>query len=57
MIATSFWSPDGKPVSAEEFLKSLYGTLPSFFKNEDELRKIWSNPVTRKTFLDKIADD
>jgi type I restriction enzyme R subunit len=56
MIATSFWSPDGKPVSAEEFLKSLYGALPSFFKNEDELRKIWSNPVTRKTFLDKIAD-
>lgn len=56
MIATSFWSPDGKPVSAEEFLKSLYGALPSFFKNEDELRKIWSNPVTRKTFLEKIAD-
>jgi len=55
MIATSFWSPDGKPVSAEEFLKSLYGTLPSFFKNEDELREIWSNPVTRKTFLEKIA--
>jgi type I restriction enzyme R subunit len=56
MIATSFWSPDGKPVSAEEFLKSLYGALPSFFKDEDELRKIWSNPITRKTFLEKIAD-
>jgi len=56
MISTSFWSPDGTPVSAEEFLKRLYGTLPSFFKSEDELRKIWSNPITRKTFLDKIAD-
>jgi type I restriction enzyme, R subunit len=56
MIATSFWSPDGKPISVEEFLKSLYGALPAFFKNEDELRKIWSNPATRKTFLEKIAD-
>jgi type I restriction enzyme R subunit len=56
MIATSFWSPDGKPISVEEFLKSLYGALPAFFKNEDELRKIWSVPATRKTFLEKIAD-
>ncbi|HAJ79957.1 MAG TPA: hypothetical protein DCO75_09305, partial [Fibrobacteres bacterium] len=48
MIATSFWSPDGKPISVEEFLKSLYGALPVFFKNEYDLRKIWSNPATRK---------
>lgn len=32
MIATSFWSADGKPISAEEFLNNLYGSLPSFFK-------------------------
>jgi type I restriction enzyme, R subunit len=56
MIATSFWSPDGKPISVEEFLKRLYGALPAFIKNEDELRKIWSKPDTRKAFLEKIAD-
>jgi type I restriction enzyme R subunit len=56
MIATSFWSADGKPISAEEFLKSLFGALPDFFKSEEELRKIWSNPITRKTLLDKLAD-
>lgn len=56
MISTSFWSPDGRPISAEVFLKSLYGALPSFFKDEDELRKIWSTPATRKTFLLKIAE-
>jgi len=56
MIATSFWSADGRPISAEEFLKNLFGKLPDFFKNEDELRKIWSNPITRKTFLEKLAD-
>lgn len=56
MIATSFWSADGKPISVEEFLQNLYGSLPNFFKNEDDLRRIWSNPITRKAFLDKLAD-
>jgi len=56
MISTSFWSADGKPISAEEFLHNLFGTLPHFFKSEDELRKIWSYPMTRKTLLEKLAD-
>lgn len=56
MIATSFWSADGKPISAEEFLKALFGALPEFFKSEDELRKIWSNPKTRRALLDKLSD-
>ena len=56
MIATSFWSADGTPISAEEFLHNLFGTLPQFFKSEDELRTIWSNPLTRKTLLEKLAD-
>lgn len=28
MISTSFWSADGKPISAEEFLNNLFGELP-----------------------------
>ena len=56
MIATSFWSADGKPVSAEEFLHNLFGALPDFFKSEEELRKIWSSPITRRTLLEKLAD-
>ncbi len=56
MIATSFWSTDGKPVSSEEFLKNLYDALPGFFKNEDKLRRIWSDPSTRRVFLDKLAE-
>jgi len=32
MISTSFWSADGKPISAEEFLNNLFGELPNFFK-------------------------
>jgi type I restriction enzyme R subunit len=56
MVSTSFWSADGKPISVEEFMNNLFGTLPSFFNTEDELRKIWSDPVTRKSLLDKLAD-
>jgi len=56
MISTSFWSADGKPISAEEFLRKLFGKLPDFFKSEDELRKIWSYPITRRTLLNKLAD-
>ena len=56
MIATSFWSAEGKPISAEEFLHGLFGKLPEYFKNEDELRKIWSVPATRKSFLVKLEE-
>ena len=56
MMATSFWSADGKPISAEEFLNNLFGELPNFFKNEDELRTLWSNPITRKTLLEKLDE-
>jgi type I restriction enzyme R subunit len=56
MISTSFWSADGKPVSVQEFMDNMFGTMPEFFKSEEELRKIWSNPTTRKVFLEKIAE-
>jgi type I restriction enzyme R subunit len=56
MAATLFLGPDGKPVSAAQFLENLFGTLPEFFKNEDELRTIWSVPETRKAFLLGLAE-
>lgn len=56
MIATSFWSADGKPISIQEFMDKMFGAMPEFFKSEEELRKIWSNPITRKAFLEKIAE-
>ena len=56
IVATTFIGPDGKPMSVQEFLNSLYGKLPTLFQTEDELRKIWSNPLTRRTLLEKLAD-
>jgi type I restriction enzyme R subunit len=54
MISTSFWGADGKPISAEQFLNNLFGELPNLFKSEAELRKLWSNPMTRKVLLEKL---
>ena len=51
MMATTFWSPDGKPMSAAEFIERLFGELPELFRDEDELRALWSNPDTRKALL------
>jgi len=56
MINTSFWSADGSMISAEEFIKQLFGDLPAFFENEDQLRKIWSKPSTRKKLLEELSD-
>jgi type I restriction enzyme R subunit len=56
MMATSFWGPDGKPISAAQFVERLFGDLPAFFKNEDELRAIWCQPDTRKSLLAGLSE-
>jgi type I restriction enzyme R subunit len=56
MSVTSFWHPDGTPMSAQQFMESLFGKLPEFFKDEDELRAIWSSPETRRSLLDGLAE-
>ncbi len=56
MASTSYWSADGRPISAEEFMQSLFGKLPEYFSSEAELRTIWSNPMTRKSLLERLAD-
>ena len=56
MMATSYWSPDGKPISANQMVESLFGELPRFFKDEDELRRLWSRPDTRKALLQGLAE-
>lgn len=55
MISTTFLNADGRPISAEEFLQGLFGKLPDFFKNEAELRTLWSDPITRKTLLERLS--
>ena len=56
MIHTTFWAADGSMLSAEQFIQQLFGDIPSFFSNEEDLRKIWSIPETRKKLLDELSD-
>ena len=56
MMVTSFWHPDGKPMSSTEFIELLYGQLPEFAKDEAELREIWSVPDTRSKLLQGLAE-
>jgi type I restriction enzyme, R subunit len=56
MVATTFWHADGTPMSAQQFMEMLFGQLPHFFKNEDELRALWSAPDTRAKLLAGLAE-
>ena len=56
MMATSFWHPDGTPMSAQQFMEALFGKLPAFFQHEDELRALWSAPETRRKLLEGLAE-
>lgn len=54
--ATMFYSPDGRPLSAAEFVERLYGELPALFKDEAELRGLWGDPATRQALLDGLSE-
>src|SRR5271156_4828893 len=56
MMMTTFWHPDGTPMSAQQFMEMLFDKVPGFFKNEDELRALWSAPDTRKKLLEGLAE-
>jgi type I restriction enzyme R subunit len=56
MTATTFWSPDGRPMSAAEFVTRLFGELPALFKDEDDLRELWSKPDTRRALLEALGE-
>ena len=56
MTATTYWHPDGTPMSAQQFLETLFGKIPEFFKSEDELRRLWSVPDTRSRLLQGLSE-
>ncbi len=56
MVATSFYDPSGRPISAQQFIERLYGELPVLFHDEDELRRLWSLPDTRRKLLEALEE-
>ena len=55
-VSTSFWDPQGKPISAEQFMQTLFGDMPKFFESEEQLIKIWSVPETREKLLERLSE-
>ncbi len=54
--STLYWSPEGKPITGKEFLERLFQDLPQFFTDEEQLRQIWGDPITREKLLDDLAE-
>ncbi len=53
---TTFWDASGKPISAQQFVEQLFGKLPELFRDEDELRRLWSDADTRRALVDGLAE-
>ena len=51
MKSVLFMGLEGDMLTAHQFVEQLFGELPRFFGNEDELRSIWSEPSTREKLL------
>jgi type I restriction enzyme, R subunit len=56
IAASTFWGPDGKPMSAKDFIERMFGELPDLFKDEDELRALWGDPDTRTALIERLAE-
>lgn len=56
IASTTYWSPEGKPISAAEFLERLFGDLSGIVADEDQLRSVWSDPDNRERFLEQLSD-
>ncbi|MEQ8557736.1 MAG: DEAD/DEAH box helicase family protein [Henriciella sp.] len=55
MASTSYWV-DGKPISAEDFMKRLFGDLTDIVSGEDELREKWSDPELRAKLFTALEE-
>ena len=56
IASAMYWSPEGKPITAKEFVERLFDDLPQFFSDEEQLRQIWSDPTTRQKLLEDLAE-
>ena len=54
--ATMYWSSEGAPITANEFMQRMFDDLPRFFENEEQLRELWSDPNTREKLMIDLAE-
>ena len=55
-IDTRYVGADGTPLNAEEFLRQLVGSLPSLYKDVEQLRTIWKNPSEREILFTELEN-
>ena len=58
-MSTTLFYFQKKPISVQEFIKKLFNTitLPEVLKNEEQLRELWSSPITRNKLFKKLEDE
>lgn len=56
LTTSSYWSHDGTPITAEQFMAQLFGDLSGLVDSEEQLRAIWSNPEQRTAFIARLAE-
>jgi type I restriction enzyme, R subunit len=56
LLAVDIYNKPKTSFRAGGFMHSLFGELPKLLGTEEELRTIWSSPITRKKFLQKLDD-
>ncbi len=56
IATTTYWSHDGRPITAQEFMDQLFGDLSSLVADEDTLRSIWSDPAEREKFKQRLGE-
>ncbi len=55
-IETRYLDPiTWKHLNSEDFLKKIVWELPAFYKDENQLRELWSKPETRDELLQKLS--
>jgi len=55
-IETRYLDPvSWKHLNSEDFLKKIIWELPAFYKDEHQLRMLWSNPETRDKLLQSLS--
>lgn len=56
LAETTYWSHDGRPITATEFMQQLFGDLGSMVTSEGELRAIWCDPDRREGFMQRLIE-
>jgi type I restriction enzyme R subunit len=56
LATTSYWSHDGTPITAQQFMEQLFGDLQGLVESEEQLRAIWSDPDQRTAFIERLAE-